>query len=216
MSWYGGVFAWLYDPLLAAGERMGMAARRQALLSAARGSVLEIGAGTGLNLRHYPADLHNLTVTDPEGPMVRRLTDRVSASGRPAEVVPAPAEALPFPDAHFDTVVSTMALCTVADLPRALGEISRVLTRDGQLLLIEHVRSPDANVARWQDRLHRPWRAFAYGCHCNLDLSAALRQAGFDASALHTGRWRGMPSIVQPLLTGRATRAGSAGTHPAG
>ena len=193
MSWYGGVFALLYDPFLGLGERRGMAARRRAVLSAARGSVLEIGAGTGLNLRHYPASALSLTVADPEAPMVRRLTARVNASGMHVTVVLAPAESLPFPDASVDTVVSTLVLCTVADLALALTELGRVLAPDGQLLLIEHVRSHDATAARWQDRLHRPWRVFAYGCHCNFDLAAALRQAGFDTTELRTERWRGMP-----------------------
>lgn len=205
MSRYGTWFAFLYDPFLAVGERLGMAARRRELLSAARGATLEIGAGTGLNLPLYPAALKSLTVADPELPMVRRLTNRARSYASTAEVVVAPAEALPFPDARFDTVVSTMVLCTVADVPRALSEIRRVLRPAGQLLLIEHVRSPNAHTARWQDRLHRPWHAIAYGCHCNLDLAAALSRAGFDTGDLRTARWRGMPKIVQPLITGQTT-----------
>ncbi len=205
MSWYGGLFAFLYDPFLAAGERTGMADRRHDLLAAVRGSVLEIGAGTGLNLRHYPASVRSLTVADPEAPMARQLTARATATNTRTDIVLAAAEALPFPNAHFDTVVSTLVLCTVADVPRALSEIRRVLTSDGQLLLIEHVRSQNPNVARWQDRLQRPWRAFAYGCRCNLDLATALRRAGFDTTQLRTGRWRGMPKIVQPLVAGRST-----------
>src|SRR5262249_8870291 len=163
----------LYDPFLVLAERRGMAARRGALLEWARGRVLEIGAGTGLNLAHYPADLEELVVSEPEPRMRARLERRVARSGRAATVIAAPAEALPFADGAFDTIVSTLVLCTVADAPAAMRELRRVLAPGGRLLFIEHVRG-GARLARFQDRLARPWRAFAHGCRCNQATPALL------------------------------------------
>ena len=120
-------------------------------------------------------------------------------------MVQAQAEQLPFADGSFDTVVSTLVLCTVGDLSASLREIGRVLTPGGQLLFVEHVRAARTRLARWQDRLHEPWRRFAYGCHCNRDTAAALRDNGFEVGSMEQHRWRGMPRIVQPLVVGRAS-----------
>jgi SAM-dependent methyltransferase len=122
-------------------------------------------------------------------------------------VVTAEAEALPFADASFDTVVSTLVLCTVTDVDASLAEIRRVLRPGGALLLIEHVRADGVVLARWQNRLHGSWRAFGYGCHCNRDTCASLADAGFAVDALGRARWRRMPAIVAPLVTGRAVPA---------
>jgi ubiquinone/menaquinone biosynthesis C-methylase UbiE len=202
MSLYGSIFTRIYDPFLAWGERTGMRALRHSVLAQARGEVLEIGAGTGLNLSAYPPAVTRLTLADPEPSMVARL--RESGDARAAAVVQSGAEALPFADASFDTVVSTLVLCTVEDVGRSLAEIRRVLRPAGELLLIEHVRADEGALARWQDRLHRPWRAFGYGCHCNRDTHQALTQAGFDAARLEPARWRRMPVIVAPLIAGAA------------
>src|ERR1051325_7713557 len=146
--------AFIYDASLALSERRGMAARRGELLASARGRVLELGAGTGLNLRHYP-DGVDLVVSEPDPEMRARLQKR--AAGR-APAVAAGAEDVPLPDASVDTVVSTLVLCTVADPDAALAEVRRVLAPGGRLLLIEHVRAEEEGSARWQDRLHGPWR----------------------------------------------------------
>lgn len=203
MSLYGPVFTALYDPLLAWGERAGMRDLRRTVLATATGDVLELGAGTGLNIDAYPPGVASLTLTEPEPSMARRLQ---GLEARP-RVVQAGAERLPFGDDAFDTVVSTLVLCTVEDPDRALREVRRVLRPGGTLLLIEHVRSSRPRLAALQDRLHRPWRAVGYGCNCNRDTSATLERAGFDTSALRAAQWRRMPSIVRPLITGRAAPA---------
>lgn len=133
--------AWIYDPFLWLGERRGMARRRRELLARAQGRVLEIGAGTGLNIRHYRHSIEALVLTEPLEPIARALERRVQRLGCPAEVRRAPAEALPFDRASFDTVVSTLVLCTVQDQALALNEIARVLRPGGRLLFIEHLRS---------------------------------------------------------------------------
>ena len=160
-------FAALYDPSLWIGERAGMRRHRHDLLARARGQTLEIGSGTGLNLVHYPHDLDDLALAEPDPSMRKRLEHALRRSERDAQVIDAGAEQLPFADASIDTVVSTLVLCTVDAPKEALREIARVLRPDGQMLFIEHVRSDSPTLARWQDRLARPWQRFAEGCRCN-------------------------------------------------
>jgi ubiquinone/menaquinone biosynthesis C-methylase UbiE len=196
--------AGMYDPFLALGERRGMTERRCALLASVTGCVLEVGAGTGLNLAHYPDGLDELVLTEPDPSMGARLRRRVERSGRDATVVAAPAEALPFPDATFDAVVSTLVLCTVDDPGATLREVRRVLRPDGRLLFIEHVRASTRRLARWQDRLARPWRAFAQGCRCNQPTLELLEREALRVDDVATARWRGMPPIVAPVVAGQA------------
>ena len=205
MSLYSHVFARVYDPFLAFGERSGMRELRRETLAAARGRVLEVGAGTGLNVQLYPGTVTGITLAEPDAPMAARLRRRVSQSAHPVEVVQAPAEQLPFADGSFDTVVSTLVLCTVADMAASLREIGRVLAPGGQLLFVEHVRAGHGRLVRWQERLHEPWRRFACGCHCNRDTAVALRDNGFAVERVQEHRWRRMPRIVQPLLAGIAS-----------
>ncbi len=199
-----------YDLFLALGERAGMADRRRTLVERARGAVVEVGAGTGLNLAHYPGGLERLVLSEPEKHMAKRLERRVAALGGPAEVVRATAEQLPFPDESFDTVVSTLVLCTVADPEAALDEIRRVLRPGGSLLFLEHVRAEEGRLARWQDRLRGPWEAFAEGCNCNRRTLERLHDRGYAVSLTDRSRWRRMPRVVQPLVAGAATPAAEA------
>jgi SAM-dependent methyltransferase len=198
----------LYDPFLARGERLGMTERRAALLTEARGRVLEIGAGTGLNLAHYPVTVEELVLTEPVIPMAERSRARVaeSDSRRELKVVEAPAEELPFPSASFDTVVSTMVLCTVADVEAALSEIARVLTPGGRLLFIEHVHADGTRLGRWQLRMAGLWATWGQGCRCDRDLVSAI-SSQFDLRVARTAEWTGMPVLVRPLVVGSATPA---------
>jgi len=144
-------------------------------------------------------------LTEPDAAMRRKLARRLQRHGRPARIVDAPAERLPFPDGSVDTVVSTLVLCTVPNPARTLSEIARVLRADGQLLFIEHVRANSRLLAACQDFLSLPWRRFAAGCHCNRPTAELMRACGFDVAADHVV-WRGMPAIVRPLVAGRAVR----------
>ena len=199
------ILALVYDPFLWLGEIAGMRRRRSTLLGGARGRVVEIGAGTGLNVAHYPDGVAELVLTEPDAAMRRRLARRLHRHARVARIVDAPAERLPLADASVDTVVSTLVLCTVNDPERALREIARVLRPDGQLLFIEHVRASSRFLAACQDNLVQPWRRFAGGCLCNRPTVELMRACGF-AIAADDGVWRGMPAIVHPLIVGRATR----------
>ena len=207
MSIYGRLFARFYDRAMAGSEEAGLAAHRSALLATASGRVLEIGAGTGHNLGHYPAALRELVLTEPEEPMLRRLAPRAAASTPPARTVPAAAEALPFADASFDTVVSTLTLCTVRDLPAALAEIRRVLVPGGHLLFLEHVRADDAREARLQDRITPLWRRIGHGCHPNRATVAAIADAGFTLERVEHDRFPQAPKVVAPLVAGAAVRS---------
>ena len=113
------MFASVYDRVLAGVEHAGLAERRRHLLASAGGRVVEIGAGTGANLPFYGSAVESITVTEPEAPMARRLARRLREYSHPVELVEAPAERLPLPDGQFDTAVSTLVLCTVAEIGRA-------------------------------------------------------------------------------------------------
>src|SRR5579872_3065076 len=180
MSIWGSVFAAMYDRMTARAERDCLAAHRRELLAGATGDVLEIGGGTGANLAHYGTGVRTLTITEPEVPMARRLAKRIRERRPDATLLRAPAEDLPFNDASFDTVVSTLVLCTVDDQPRALRELRRVLRPGGRLLFMEHVRAEDAKLARMQDRMAPLNRRIAHGCHCNRPTLNGIRAAGFD------------------------------------
>ena len=134
--------------------------------------------------------------------MARRLERKVAASNLRARVARAPVETLPFEDASFDEVVSTLALCTVSDQARALAEIRRVLKPSGRLLFLEHVRSDDPKLARWQDRLSGFNRRIAHGCNCNRDTLAGITGAGFEVTDVERDRLKKAPPIVTPLVVG--------------
>jgi len=199
-------FAGLYDPVVWVGERVGMRARRQELLRHARGRTVELGSGTGLNLPHYPEDLGELILTEPDAAMTARLERKLRRSGRSARVLDAPAERLPLADGSVDTVVSTLVLCTVDAPDLALREVARVLRPYGQLLFVEHVRSASPRLAAWQDRLAGPWRRFAEGCRCNRATVELIEASDLEIAELREASWRGMPGIVKPLVVGRARR----------
>jgi ubiquinone/menaquinone biosynthesis C-methylase UbiE len=200
------VFAAMYDRFTAKSERDCFATHRQALLSAATGDVLEIGGGTGANLPFYNGAVSSLTITEPEKPMVRRLEKHIQQSKPEAKLLRAPAEDLPFNDESFDVVVSTLVLCTVDDQPRALRELRRVLRPGGKLLFMEHVRSDDEKLARWQDRLLPLNVRLMHGCHCNRATLDGIRAAGFDVTDLERGTIAHAPPFVRPLIVGVAQR----------
>ncbi len=193
----------LYDPFLWLSERLGMASRRRALLAEASGAVLEIGAGTGLNLRRYPAGLAELVLVEPGEPMADRIDLSRAPEGVPARLVRAPAEQLPFAADTFDTVVSTLVLCTVSDPGRAVAEAARVLKPGGRLLFCEHVEAKPGWRRALQQRSARPWAAFADGCRCDRPTLATI-ESQLQVESVQHGRWRGMPAIVKPLVWGSA------------
>jgi ubiquinone/menaquinone biosynthesis C-methylase UbiE len=207
VSLYGRLFARFYDRALARTEAAGLADRRRALLARARGRVLEIGAGTGANLAHYPPGTE-LVLVEPESPMLQRLRARAAAADPPATVVAAHAERLPFPDASFDTVVATLVLCTVDDPDAALREVARVLAPGGRLLFLEHVRAGDDRVARRQDLLEPLWRHVGHGCHPNRATLAAIESVPLQVRDVEHGSMPLAPRFLSPLVVGEAAKPG--------
>jgi ubiquinone/menaquinone biosynthesis C-methylase UbiE len=180
-----------------------LAPLRREALEQARGRVLEIGAGTGFNTAHYPEAVDELVITEPGRGLLRRAERRAARAGRPAEFVATGAERLPFADDSFDTVVSTLVLCTVPEPEQALAEIRRVLKPGARFLFMEHVRADDERLSRWQDRLERPWK-ITIGCHPNRATLERIEAAGFEVEEVRRGQLPKVPPIVRPMILGRA------------
>jgi SAM-dependent methyltransferase len=207
------LFAAGYDRMAGQAERAGLSEYRRALLTRASGATLEIGAGTGLNLPHYPQAVTGLTLTEPDQHMVRRLRQRALADTRVKDIVVAPGEALPVPDAAFDTVVVTLVLCTAPDPARVLAEIARVLKPEGCLLFMEHVRSDLPKRAVWQDRFQPLWRAtLGNGCNCNRPTLETIQASPLTLVHVEHGELPLAIPIIRPLVSGcaRAELVGSA------
>jgi ubiquinone/menaquinone biosynthesis C-methylase UbiE len=196
-------FALTYDRQIAKVEKAGLRDARVGLLAGASGRVLEIGGGTGNNLSYYGPAVESLTITEPETPMLRRL-ERKAREQRPgATVLRAPAEDLPFEDDCFDAAVSTLVLCGVDDQPRALRELRRVLRPGGQLLFLEHVRSGDTNLARFQDRMNG-LNKFVVGCDCNRPTLDSIQNAGFTVTRIEHTTMPKFPKFCSPIIVGSA------------
>jgi ubiquinone/menaquinone biosynthesis C-methylase UbiE len=196
----------MYDRMLGKAERAGLGEHRRALLAGATGDVLEIGGGTGANLEYYGDGVRTLTLVEPEKPMLKRLERHIGQRAPEAKALRAPAEDLPFNDASFDVAVSTLVLCTVDDVPRALRELRRVLRPRGRLLFIEHVRSDDPALARRQDRMLPINVRVGHGCHCNRRTLDSIRDAGFEITSLERDTLKHTPKFIQPLIVGVGTR----------
>jgi ubiquinone/menaquinone biosynthesis C-methylase UbiE len=203
MSLRWTIMAPAYDRMMRGTEDGGARELRQGLVADASGRVLEIGAGTGLNLPHYDGSIESLVLTEPQAPMVRQLQRAVHEQAPQAQVLRAPAEDLPFEDDSFDTVVTTLVLCGVDDQPRALREARRVLRTGGRLLFLEHVRSDDPGLARFQDRMN--WlNRVVVGCDCNRPTLSSIEAAGFTVSKLQHSTMPKAPKFVRPLIVGSA------------
>jgi ubiquinone/menaquinone biosynthesis C-methylase UbiE len=197
------LFAATYDRMSRGSEEAGMADLRRRLLGDARGSVLEIGGGTGANLGYYNGGIETLVITEPEKQMLQRLQRKVRDQASLAKVMRAPAEDLPFEDRTFDAVVSTLVLCGVDDQARAVREARRVLRPGGRLLFIEHVRAEEPELARFQDRMNWLNRLVVH-CDCNRPTLTTIESEGFTISQLEHTTMPKAPKFVRPLIVGTA------------
>jgi len=202
---WGRLFSATYDRALRATEDGGLREMRRETLAAAQGRTIDLGAGTGANLDLYPETVTDLVLAEPDPHMTKQLREKLAHSRRTAEVVEAPAERLPFEDSSFDTAVFTLVLCTVPDPQAALTEAARVLKPGGRLLFVEHVRAENPGLARWQDRLEKPWRFLGDGCHCNRDTVANIEASPFTVEQLKLGKLPKAPPLVRPLVRGSAS-----------
>ena len=212
MSVLDRLFAAVYDRVLAPSEVRGLAGMREELLGGLTGTVVEIGAGTGLNLPHYHAGIDRLVLTEPSRPMAHHLEDRRTREAPEVvdlELLEAPAEALPLADASVDHAVATLVLCTVGDLDRTVGELARVVRPGGTLALIEHIGDTEpTRKARVQRFVEPAWKVVARGCHLTRDPRRALAAAGFDISGLVETRIPGAASLAERALVGHAVLRG--------
>ncbi len=205
MSW---LLAPIYDPFMRAAEEACLRDWRRALLAEAEGAALEIGAGTGANLAFYPRAVERVVAAEPDALMSKRLRKKLAEHPDPrVDVVDAGAERLPFADASFDTVVSTLVLCTVPDERAALAELRRVLRPGGRFLFLEHVAAVDRpSRLRWQRRVEPIWKRFAGGCHLTRRTDEAIERAGFRIERIERESMRKAMVLLRPTIRGVARR----------
>lgn len=171
--------------------RKDLIAYRERVAGSAKGSVLEVGIGSGLNLPLYGREAPLIVGLDSSPALLAMARRAARQSTRPLTLVGGTAEAMPVADHSVDAVVMTWTLCSIGDTSRALAEIRRVLRPDGRLLFVEHGLSEDRRVARWQDRLTPLWKRISGGCHLNRPIDTLIRDAGFRIERLATGYMRG-------------------------
>lgn len=197
------VFALLWEHVISRGLRPMMDPLRAEIASQARGVVLEVGAGNGLNFALYdPEQVQRVEATEPNAHMLRHAQARATVAPVPVTLTQAPAEALPFPDATFDSALATLVFCSADDPERGLREVYRTLKPGGTLLLVEHVRSDGSTSARVQDAITPICARLASNCHPNRETARTVERAGFHIEAL-----RRLPNGLEPIIVLRASRA---------
>lgn len=167
------------------------------------GTVLEIGFGSGLNLPHLSGNVGRLYAVEPSDTAWELARRTVGQAPFPVERIGEGAESIPLPDASVDHAVSAFTLCTIPGVAQALAEVRRVLRPGGTFRFVEHGRSPEPRVARWQDRLTPLQKRVAGGCHLNRDIGGLIRDAGFRMERLDRFHVPG-PKVATHLYAGTA------------
>lgn len=204
MAW---PLAYVYDPFMAGLERTYGARWRRELLEGLEGRVLEIGAGTGANLAHYPDGVESLVLDEPDRAMRARLERKLRGSvvERRATISDRPVEAIPASEGPFDAIVCTLVLCTVPDADRAARHLRTLLRPGGKLVFLEHVAAEeDPNARLWQERLDPFWRHVAGGCRLNRRTGEVLERAGFTMERLDRELIPRAPRIIKTMIRGVA------------
>jgi ubiquinone/menaquinone biosynthesis C-methylase UbiE len=171
------LFPWGMDRMM---DKPHLAEIRKRVLSRARGRVLEIGLGAGLNLPHYPDSVRQITTIDSNPGMRKRVAKRIEASGMDIDFQVLNGETLPFDDESFDTVTCTWTLCSIVGVGKALGQIRRVLKPGGEFLFVEHGLSDEPKIQKWQRRLNGLQMAFACGCRLDRNMREIVGAADFE------------------------------------
>jgi len=202
----GRLHARMYDRVLRGAEDAGLRDWRVELLRSASGATLEVGSGTGLNLAHYPDRVTRLVTAEPGRFMREQLEVRAAQHPLAPQVIDAPAEALPFEDATFDTLVCTLVLCSVSDLDASLREMFRVLKPGGRLIYLEHVAHDGGWRKAFQHALEPLWRLWADGCRLTRSTGRHIEAAGFQIEDRIEADMPLSPFFVRPCLRGQAFR----------
>lgn len=209
MSWLG---ATIYDRFTRRSEQACLQNWRANLLAEVRGDVLEVGAGTGANMAHYPPAVERLVLVEPDRYMRRKLSKKLAASGRTnsADIIDRTLEKLDLPDESFDFVVATLVLCSVIDLDEALTEICRMIKPGGAFVFLEHVAA-EARPGRlkWQRRLQPVWKRVAGNCHLARNTASAILEAGFVIEAVTRESMRKAAPVLRPTVRGIARKPAS-------
>lgn len=201
------VFAWIYDRLARNMERGPVGRYRRELLAPVTGKVIEIGGGTGENIKHYSPLTTQVVLSEPDRFMLKRAQHRDVRHASHLEFVRAPGENLPFGDETFDAAVATLVLCSVTDQAVVLGEIKRVLRPGGTLHFFEHVLDEDSErIARRQRRWAGIWSRVGAGCRPDRTTAQAIEEAGFEISELRQFPMPGAPKLVRPHIFGEALK----------
>jgi ubiquinone/menaquinone biosynthesis C-methylase UbiE len=179
---------------------------RTRTLARARGRILEVGFGTGMNLAHYPSDVTRIEALDPDADLDRYSRPRIAAAAIDVDFHHLDAARLPFEDASFDTIVCTLTLCSIPEVARALEEVGRVLKTGGELLFLEHGLAPEPSVARWQRRLTPMQRRFGGGCHLDRDTLRLVTASGLRVAAHEHYYLRGVPRFAGYMTEGYAVK----------
>lgn len=180
-------------------------AERRKFVPLASGTVLEVGIGSGINIPLYVGEVERLFAVDPSLDLWRLARKRLTRAPFPVEFVEGSAESIPVDDKTFDSVVTTWTLCTIEKPVKALMEMKRVLKPEGQVIFIEHGRSPDARVLAWQNRLNPLWKRIGGGCNLNRKIDDLILESGLEITRIETGYVRG-PKPLTYLYRGLARR----------
>lgn len=180
---------------------------RARVCSRLSGEVVEVGFGTGLNAPHYPETVQRIAAVEPSALCMRIAESRIVATPTKVDLAGITGEKLDLPSEEFDGALSTWTLCTIPDVEAALGEIRRVLKPGGKFHFVEHGRSPDADIARWQTRIEPPWKRIAGGCHLTRDIPELVERAGFRIEGAETYYVSGEPKIFGWTIEGVAAKA---------
>lgn len=204
MSLYKNIiFPWCYDKVL---KCPSLDIKRQEVVSKASGQVLEIGIGTGQNLPFYPGAISEISAIDPNPGMHQQLEKKLLESKVKVNAQVSPCEHLPFADCTFDTVVSTLVLCSVNDIQKSLGEIHRVLKSGGKFIFFEHGLSPAKSTAKWQQRLTPLWSKVGDGCRLNVNMEEEISQSALKIKELDKFYLNQAPKFISFVYSGIAIK----------
>ncbi|MDX2481648.1 MAG: class I SAM-dependent methyltransferase [Desulfuromusa sp.] len=197
-----------YDYAMRSTEKKCLYGWRKELLSQASGDLLEIGAGTGVNLQHYPESVTQIVLSEPDAQMRKKLQRKTVETQKDRfHITDWGADSIEMPDASFDTIVSTLVLCSVPSLETSLKEIYRLLRPDGTFLFLEHVISNHPSTLTWQHRIEPFWSLCAGNCRLTRDTAAAIHATGLKIEQLTEAPMTGTPAFVRRTIRGAARKS---------